>query len=738
MKILHLISGGDVGGAKTHVHLLLQGLSKTDEILLICFKDGAFAHQAAELGIRTEVLDAGVAQTVSRLCRRIGQEGFEIIHCHGSRANMIGMLLKKRAALPVVTTVHSDYRLDYMGRPLAALTYGVINKLALRRLDNWIGVSDATARMLISRGFDPQRVFRLYNSVSFDGISPKLSRTEFFESVGLPVTEDSVVFGIAARISPVKDMETLIRAFAQVIKQYPAARLLIAGDGEQRAELEQLAAELCPQETYRFCGWLDDTDSFYNALDVNMLTSVSEGFPYAIPEGARMHCATISSDVGGVSEIIDHEIHGLLFAPKDFSALTACMLRLAGSAELRSTYAERLYERAEREFSMDAMLRTQKEIYTSVQRQYARKKSRRRDGVVLCGAYGKGNSGDEAILSVIVAGLRERDPELPITVLSRKPSETRCRARVNALHTFDLPRIYRAMRKSTLYLSGGGSLIQDATSTRSLLYYLHSIRDAKRRGCRVMMFGCGIGPVRRPNNRKRAAKYIGKYVDAITLRDAQSLEELHRLGADRIPARVTADLALLLEPAEEAKAGRFLAQNNIPSDAPLLLLAPRPWQGAEDLVCVFADAAEYAHRQYGLHPLLFAMEPGRDRAVCLSVAGELKRRGLCADVLDAPDDAALCIGTVCRARAVLSMRLHTLIYAASQGVPCAGVVYDPKVSGFLQSLERRQMCSLEEANGERLCRLVDGMMHTEGISAAALRHLAEENFTQAASLLAGK
>ena len=94
-------------------------------------------------------------------------------------------------------------------------------------------------------------------------------------------------------------MAPLIRAFAAAVSQEPGIRLAIAGDGEQRKELEQLAAKLCPAGTVAFLGWLTDTDSFYNALDVNMLTSLSEGLPYAIPEGARMHCATISTHVGG-------------------------------------------------------------------------------------------------------------------------------------------------------------------------------------------------------------------------------------------------------------------------------------------------------------------------------------------------------------------------------------------------------------------------------------------------------
>lgn len=735
MRILHLISGGDVGGAKTHVHLLLQGLSKTEHIRLVCFKDGAFAQEATALGIDTRVIDAGLRQTVSQLQALIAQERFDLIHCHGARANMVGTLLKKAVRLPVVTTVHSDYRLDYMGRPLAALTYGTINKLALRRLDSWIGVSDATANMLIARNFDPQRVYKLYNSVSFDKLSPALSREEFLKKIGLSAAPGSVIFGIAARISPVKDMETLIRAFAATVGECPDVRLIIAGEGEQRAELEALAARLCPAGSYCFCGWLDDVDTFYSAIDVNLLTSVSEGFPYALPEGAKMHCATISSRVGGVPEFIEDGINGLLFTPKDVSALTAHMLRLANDADLRQTFAERLFERTKREFSIDAMLETQKTIYKRVLEQHARRQSGSRDGIVLCGAYGKGNSGDEAILSVIVSGLLRQDPVLPVTVLSRKPAETRLRTHVNSVHTFNFLRVFRAMRRSSLYLSGGGSLIQDATSTRSLLYYLHSIRDAKKRGCKVMMFGCGIGPVQRKNNRKRAAACICKYVDRITLRDAQSLDELQKLGVSGVPVTVTADMALLLAPAAEEKVEMLLRNQGIDAKTPYFLLSPRPWQGAEQHMPALADAAAHAQKVYGLAPVLLAMEPKRDRPMCDMLASLLREKGLNVPVLDAPEDAALCVGLIRSAAAVLSMRLHALIFAAGQGVPCAGIVYDPKVSGFMKSLGEQKFCALEEADSARLCHLVDGMMAAGGTSADTLRERANENFIQASELL---
>ena len=113
--------------------------------------------------------------------------------------------------------------------------------------------------------------------------------------LGLDWDEECVIFGIAARIASVKDLPTLVKAFAQAVKECPNARLLIAGDGEQRQSVEALAKELCPEGSFHFTGWIGDMNSFYHALDVNMLSSISETFPYAITEGARLYCATIST-----------------------------------------------------------------------------------------------------------------------------------------------------------------------------------------------------------------------------------------------------------------------------------------------------------------------------------------------------------------------------------------------------------------------------------------------------------
>ena len=144
---------------------------------MVCFMEGPFAQEARELGISTVVLPGhNLLHTFRTLKQMIREGGYQIIHCHGARGNMMGALLRKATGLPVVTTVHSDYRLDYLGRPFSRISYGTINTIALRRLDYRIGVSDAMTNLLISRKFDPDKLFTIYNGLDFTPRTSAMTR----------------------------------------------------------------------------------------------------------------------------------------------------------------------------------------------------------------------------------------------------------------------------------------------------------------------------------------------------------------------------------------------------------------------------------------------------------------------------------------------------------------------------------------------------------------------------------
>ena len=356
-----------------------------------------------------------------------------------------------------------------------------------------------------------------------------------------------------------------------------------------------------------------------------------------------------------------------------------------------------------------------------------------RNGILICGAYGLGNAGDEAILTAILREVRSVAPEAEITVLSRNAPETAAQYGVHALHMFDLPGMRRVLRSTRLYINGGGSLIQDATSRRSLWYYLYTLHAAKARGCRVLMYGCGIGPVTNAQDRRMARQVLNRSVDAVTLREADSLRELEAMGVTKPEIILSADPALTLEPAADAEVDALLERNGIPPHGRYLCFALREWKGWRKKIPVFQAAARYAWEKHGLTPVFVAIEKRQDPAAHRPVA----------EGLDVPhyflDDAGgpgTIIGALSRMEVVVSMRLHALIFAAGQGVPLVGVVYDPKVSAFLRYMEQDLFTDLDSLDTPGLLSMLDRAVERardRESQAAAVRRLRELEARNAAA-----
>ncbi len=340
-------------------------------------------------------------------------------------------------------------------------------------------------------------------------------------------------------------------------------------------------------------------------------------------------------------------------------------------------------------------------------------------GVVISGAYGMGNAGDEAVLAGILAELRRIDPAMPVTVLARDPAGETKRHGVPAVHPFRVLSWYRILRRSALLISGGGTLLQDVTSRRNLLYYLAVIRLAKRAGCAVQLYGCGVGPLGDKRSRTATTRTLNKCADVITLRDRDSLALLEGLGVTEPKCVLAADPALSLPPAagEKEKAAGFVL---------------RDWPGLRERIPAFADAARYVWEQYRLTPVLLCLAP-EDHGPARTLARRLEAENIpCAVSLDPR--------RISRMSLVLSMRLHGLIFTLRDGIPAAGVSYDPKVTAFCR--EAVLPCvSLADADAAALRSILDeaALLDGEDLSAAA-RHLREReraNGRTAAQLLAG-
>lgn len=738
MKVLHLIGGGDVGGAKTHVLSLLAGLRKEPgcEVLLVSLRDGPFAEEAKSMAIPTEVVSSGnIIKDLHTLRLLYERGGFDIVHCHGAKANMMGSWLKILKHATVVTTVHSDYRLDYLGRPFGALVYGNINRIALRFIKNRICVSEPVVDLLLSRGFSPYGIFSIYNGLDFNVPPRETDRNAFLKSCGLTVSDGDVVCGIAARLDPVKDISTLLRAFVQTPKHM---KLVIAGDGAQKSALSALADSLGISDRVCFAGWVDDIEAFYRSIDINLLTSLSETFSYVVTEGARCKLATISTKVGGIPLLIDHGVNGYLFDPGDVETLASLLVKLGSDADLRTTFGERIYKKAAENFSIEVTIAKQIEIYNVLLRR--KERSLKRYGVTVCGSYGKNNAGDDAILEAMVSEISDIDPDIRVRVLSRTPKKTRLNYRVDTLYTFNPFALIRAFRKSKLYINGGGNLIQDITSTRSLLFYLYTIWLGKLLGCKVMMYGCGIGPVIRPSNRRRTARVINRCVDIITLREPESREELKRLGVSGPEVILSADPALILSPSSDSETESAMISNGLSPGGRYIAFMLRDWPSFPEKAKIFGMAADYAYEKYGLVPVFIPLERGKDEAASGLASGCMKKAR--PHIVNTPEKTGTLLGMLARMEVVVSMRLHGLIFAAGQGVPLVGVSYDTKVSSFLKYMEQDLCISIEDLNFEALTALIDKAMEKDRDelrkAISKLREIEYRNRETALMLLSGQ
>ncbi|NLX61109.1 MAG: glycosyltransferase [Tissierellia bacterium] len=368
MKVLHLISGGDTGGAKTHILSLMKELRRLIDAKIICFIEDTFYYDLLKEGINIEVFKQKSRMDMSvtkRLVEEIEGEDYDIIHCHGARANFIAMFLKDRVKKPMVTTIHSDYRLDFNDNIYKKIVFTPLNALALRKFDYYIAISDEFKDMLVERGFSKDKIFVVYNGIDLEEEVKYVSKEEFLKRYNIDA-QDKIIVGIIARLDLVKDHETFIKGAKRVLEKRKDVVFLIAGTGKDEARIKNMVKELDIEEYVHFLGYVEDQYSFFNAIDINVLTSLSESFPYAILEGAKLKKPVISTDVGGISHLIEDGYNGWLIRVRDYEALGDRLLYFMENREKIDFMGKNLYKRVEENFSSKSMAKAHYQIYQGI------------------------------------------------------------------------------------------------------------------------------------------------------------------------------------------------------------------------------------------------------------------------------------------------------------------------------------------------------------------------------------
>lgn len=292
----------------------------------------------------------------------------------------------------------------------------------------------------------------------------------------------------------------------------------------------------------------------------------------------------------------------------------------------------------------------------------------RRNDVLISGYYGYKNTGDDSLLKAIVQSLKEQKPDVSVTVLSKKPSETAGMYGVKSIHRYNIFTIIHTLKNTRLLISGGGSLLQDVTSTQSYKYYSLIMKTAMYFGAKVMVYANGIGPLRVEKNRQDCRELLEK-VDVITLRDAQSMQELKEMGLKK-EITVSADPAFSLNP---AKMGAGEGEQ-------YFVVSVRKWKTLpEDFADKIASVCSYIKEKYNISPVFVPMQSWMDGDMCKNIADKCGGK-----LRDDFEDVEFLIEYIKNSRFVLGMRLHTLIYALGVNVPVIALSYDPKVDAIVK------------------------------------------------------
>lgn len=303
--------------------------------------------------------------------------------------------------------------------------------------------------------------------------------------------------------------------------------------------------------------------------------------------------------------------------------------------------------------------------------------------VVMAGYHGFGNLGDEAILQATLAEFRRVAPEVEFTVLSRDPASTARMYGVRSVLRTDPRQVIPELKAARMFLLGGGSLLQDVTSLRSLVYYATLLWLGKKLAGKAVVFANGIGPINTPLG-KALSRAVLNSVDLITLRDSDSAQALKELGVERRPV-VTADPAFLLEPEPppEMTADPFAAEGIPQADGPRIVVSVRPFRNAASGLRAIASALDYLALSRKAQVVFLPMHRSMDLITSREVLALMKQPGF---VLEKQYSPGQVLYMLSRCDAVLGTRLHSLILGVAALVPTAGIVYDPKVESFLREL----------------------------------------------------
>ena len=377
--VTEIMASGAGGGAQVSVQNLVTRLDPARyDAEVISLSDGPAVRRLRAADVTVHVVDEpDDAAALAAVVELLSQRPPEIVHNHMYRAEVIGTraaLALAERGLPrpfIVSTIHSS-------RIRGPQDRAIVRRLT-PSMDRLIAVSRAIIAKLVSEGRTAAPVEVIYNGVDLKKYEYTDACCTLPEEYGFP--EGTPLVGVVARLEPEKGHRTLLEAWPLVLERVPNARLLIIGEGSQRAALEDQAEQMnllgehcsddrCvgtrrarPDASVLFTGLRDDVPAVTAALDVAVLPSYREAQGLALLEAMALRRPVVATAVGGVPEMVEHEQTGLLVPPRDPVALGAAIARVLTDHPLADMLARAGHDFVHAHFSLDEMVRAVSSIY---------------------------------------------------------------------------------------------------------------------------------------------------------------------------------------------------------------------------------------------------------------------------------------------------------------------------------------------------------------------------------------
>jgi len=350
IRVVRIIARMNIGGPARHVALLETELPARGYASWLVHGAPASVegelplapgpgHEIVRVGALSRAVhpgrDLAAFLAIWRVLRRVQPD---IVDTHTAKAGALGRVAAAfynvgrgpgRRAI-VVHTFHGNVFRGYFGRAGSALVRAIERTLA-RLTDRIVAISSRQRDDLVDEFHIAPRDRVVVIPLGLD-----LDALAAIPAPAAPADDSRpVTCAFVGRLVAIKQVDLLLRACARAFAVHPRARLLVAGDGESRAELEALAARLGLGDRVRFLGWQTDLAALYAGIDIVALSSINEGTPVAVIEAMAAARAVLSTAVGGVPDLIDDGRTGRLVPPGDEAALAAALGELIANAELR-------------------------------------------------------------------------------------------------------------------------------------------------------------------------------------------------------------------------------------------------------------------------------------------------------------------------------------------------------------------------------------------------------------------